>query len=1219
MGQVWEGWDLWDRRPVALKMLKVPQHLEKFKQEFLFLKRLSHPGLVEPYDFHYTSERVPFFTMELVEGCDLSRRDFKKDSKEFYRITIKIAEILEYLHSRGIVHGDLKPENFKLTSGVFGIKLLDLGLAEKIRSSGGEKPKGTLFYMAPEVLKKSEVDHRADLYSLGIILYELLTGRLPFEAKDPVHLITLHLEKQAIPPKELNHKIPDDLNHLVMSLLEKEPSKRISSAKKLKRKLLDLSGERKINQDKLLPLAYCSSGEMIGRAKDISTAKRILKGSIKTKGGGLFVEGDLGIGKSTFLKELKLFSQLEGILFFDSRCFEGETLPYQPIKEILFKMLPYFKNYCFSLLEEYRSELALIVPEMAQKKNAAFNYQMSSFYFKRIAKFLIKGSKAMPFGMCIDDLHWIDEGSLRILENLLERMDQGKIFLCGSFGKGSFRGNSYLKVFLGRFSQKENTKHLKLGPLGSREIKSLVKSCFRQKKAPGELVDYVNKNASGNPFFSIEVLKLLLKNKVIRFHRNQLKVDQDGLESFHIPGNVEKVWVSNLSALDEKSLGLLNLASLTRKGFDLKIIRFITGFSQREVSEILYFLQKEEFIRQTEKGTERGSWYEFSSSPLKELLYRRIPKSEKRKLHRILGEHLEERQGEKVDLAYHFTRAEDYQKGHLYSLLCAKDSSNQFAYQQTLYHLKNALDFSSKFPEEKKRSEKKIQALMVRADFWKKTGELNSALADYKSIMNLAQDYIDKKIEGEVHREMGEIYRLKHEYKKGLVCLENALSTYKELGDLYGIARTLNNMGNLHHMNSEFEKALKPYEIAIELYEKTGDKESLAVTLNNIGAVYFSTHRYGEALVYFNRSLSLHRKLRNKMETARGLNNLGAVSIQLGEYKRAIDYLLESLELNRKMGNKKEACFNLENLADAFFRKGEYKKSLKYCQEGLRLSKEIDFSQRSGQILKFMGMDHFELGEYFKSKTSFEKANEVATQIDDKGLKAEIQLNHAKLLFVLNKDSEAERDLVSAEEIIEKIEDQRSKIKSLQFEGLIKHKNGKDRNWIFPFEQALGIAKKLNAKEELLSLSLDVWGIYLDLGEFENARKYQELSEKFSKQLESDAYIPLYLFNLARRSWLEGLKDKSMDLLFRGVEKAERLRKLEILWRFHHLLAKWHMELTEYEKAYKELEKAGEILRKLSGNIKEPELKDSYLNDEKKKELLSDVKSIAGMLVGEEK
>jgi len=1216
MGEVWRGWDLWDKKPVALKLLKETKHLEKFKKEFLFLKRLNHPGLVEPFDFNYTREKIPYFTMELVEGIDLSQKHLKKNLKEFYRITIKIAEILEYLHSQGIVHGDLKPENFKLTDDILGVRLLDLGLAEKVRSSGGEKPKGTLCYMAPEILRKQDVDHRADLYSLGIIFYEILTGRLPFEAEDPVHLITLHLERQALPPRDLNDSIPTGLSDLILCLLEKIPEKRIGSARKLKEKLLDLSAKKKSYKEQLLPLFYSSPGEMIGRGKDFSMIKKALKSSVKTKGCVFLLEGELGVGKSTFLKELKLFSQLEGILFLDTRCFENETSPHQPIKEVLVKILPYFENLCPSLLKEHGEELGFVLPGIAKHKTKMVNQNLASSYFKRIAELLIKGSQVTPFAICFDDLHWADEGSLKILDNLMEGIDRGKISLCGSFHRGSLERNANLKMLINKFSGDGKFNLLKLGSLSIREIKSLIRLCFHQKEPPIELVDYVYKSASGNPFFSLEVLKLLLQNKVVFFQQNRFRMDQKGLESFQVPENVEKVWMSNIARLDERTAMLLNLASLLRRGFDLGTIEFLTGFSEGEISEILFFLLKEEFIRQVEKNAGESLWYEFSSPSLKEILYRKISISERKRLHQRVGEYLEKKKGEKEDLAYHFTRAERHQKAYPYSLLCAQDFSNQFAYKQTLYHLKNAIEFSSKFPSGKERSEKQLETLMVRADFWKKTGELNSALGDYQSILDLVQNFPNEKVEAKAFRELGEIYRIKHDYKNGLVSLQRALKVYQKIKDDGGVAKTLNNMANIHWGNAQHETALQTHHQVLEIHSSLGNKNAMALSLNNIGAIYFTLHQYQKALEYFNQALTLQKQMGDQMEVARGLNNLAAVSIHLGNYEKAIRYLLESLELNRKMGNKKEVCFNLENLADVFLRKGEYKRSLKYCQKGLKLSKEIDFTQRSGQILKFMGKDHLRLGEYSKAKKSLEKAYQVAAKIDDKGLKAEILLGQAELFLILNQIKKAEKNLALVKEIIEDIKDERTFIKFSQLEGLIKIKNNEEENGLKCLEQGFKIAEKLSAKEEILQLSLDIWEVYLDLGEVEKTQKFQEISERSLKEIESDAYQPKYFFSLARKNWSEDFGDKAKSFLLRAIAEAEKLEELELLWRLHHLLARWYMELNEYEKAYKELERAGRILKKLSENIKDPELKESHLKDEKKVELLSDVKSIAQMLVG---
>jgi len=139
LGKVFEVVDLWEAKTVALK-LHSPQKeqqensLERFKQEFRLCSELSHPGIVEAYDFGYTGDHTAFYTMEIVQGEELTPEVARPDLSRFFQVVWQIYDILNYLHSLGLVHADLKPSNFKLTGDIFSLKLLDFGLAQSILS-----------------------------------------------------------------------------------------------------------------------------------------------------------------------------------------------------------------------------------------------------------------------------------------------------------------------------------------------------------------------------------------------------------------------------------------------------------------------------------------------------------------------------------------------------------------------------------------------------------------------------------------------------------------------------------------------------------------------------------------------------------------------------------------------------------------------------------------------------------------------------------------------------------------------------------------------------------------------------------------------------------------------------------------------------------------------------------------------------------------------------
>ncbi len=255
IGKVYQALDRWTNQNVAIKVLfsglANPVMAESFQKEFHLLCQLKHPGVVEAFDFGYLNQAdlkaapIPYFTMEFVAGKSLSESfidpfQSPKPASEFERLYLliwQICDILEFLHLRGLAHCDLKPDNIKITDQIFRPKILDFGLAEEIGSKRVKEIKGTLPYMAPEMFKEEPLDERTDLYSLGVILYKLVTSKLPFSSEDPVKIISAHLQQRPLPPSEINPYIPPSLNELVIKLLEKSPSERPKDANRIKQML----------------------------------------------------------------------------------------------------------------------------------------------------------------------------------------------------------------------------------------------------------------------------------------------------------------------------------------------------------------------------------------------------------------------------------------------------------------------------------------------------------------------------------------------------------------------------------------------------------------------------------------------------------------------------------------------------------------------------------------------------------------------------------------------------------------------------------------------------------------------------------------------------------------------------------------------------------------------------------------------------------------------
>lgn len=247
MSVVFEAYDNVMKRTVAVKMLKDEiahdtQSVKRFINESKAVAMLSHPNIVKIYDVSVKENRK-YIVMERVEGITLKNYLNKKGTlgmREMLQYTEQILLALEHAHAKGIVHRDIKPQNILLLkNGV--IKVTDFGIAKLPNAETvtmTDKAIGTVYYISPEQASGKRVDRRSDIYSLGVLMYEMCTGKLPFMADSPVSVALMHVKDQPKRPSEIVPTIPKGLEQIILGAMEKQPDKRIQSASQML-KLLD--------------------------------------------------------------------------------------------------------------------------------------------------------------------------------------------------------------------------------------------------------------------------------------------------------------------------------------------------------------------------------------------------------------------------------------------------------------------------------------------------------------------------------------------------------------------------------------------------------------------------------------------------------------------------------------------------------------------------------------------------------------------------------------------------------------------------------------------------------------------------------------------------------------------------------------------------------------------------------------------------------------------
>ncbi|MGN1127403.1 MAG: Stk1 family PASTA domain-containing Ser/Thr kinase [Candidatus Flemingiibacterium sp.] len=249
MAVVFEAMDMLMRRNVAVKMLKDDinndaQSVKRFINESKAVAMLSHPNIVNIYDVSVKDDRK-YIVMELVDGITLKNYILKKGLLSFHEvisITEQILMALEHAHSKGIVHRDIKPQNIMiLKNGV--VKVADFGIAKLPNAETvtmTDKAIGTVFYISPEQASGKKIDRRSDIYSLGVTMYEMATGKLPFVADSPVSVAIMQVKNTPRPPREINPNIPVGLEQIILGAMEKNPDNRFQSAAQMLRHIAQL-------------------------------------------------------------------------------------------------------------------------------------------------------------------------------------------------------------------------------------------------------------------------------------------------------------------------------------------------------------------------------------------------------------------------------------------------------------------------------------------------------------------------------------------------------------------------------------------------------------------------------------------------------------------------------------------------------------------------------------------------------------------------------------------------------------------------------------------------------------------------------------------------------------------------------------------------------------------------------------------------------------------
>ena len=519
--------------PPAVSPAAGPQgHAEKLRlalaREFRTLSSLRHPHIVSVLDFGFDTFNRPFFTMELLPA----RRTLTQAGQSLpligkLRLLAQLLRALIYLHRRGILHRDIKPSN--VLSDGDSVKVLDFGIAAPIKST--KDLAGTLVYMAPEVLLGENPSPASDLYAVGVLTYELLTGRFPY-SRDSVTKMLLgvlgqgtaaRLSETALllvesyrikdnsevhsddsrpldqAPEPLRMEgIPEPLARLVAGLLCRDAKQRYSDAAAVLAELSDAVGESFPAETAATRDSLLQAAGLVGREGELAQLDTALDLTFSGQGSAWLIGGESGVGKSRLLDELRTLAMVRGAQVACGQAVDAARAVYQVWQGAL-------RSLCLGteLDDVDAGVLRAAVPDIAtllarpvpdcppvNPKNAQARFLAS------VEKLLV--AQTEPLVLVLEDLHWAEPASLAVLAHLVPSITRRPILVIGSY-----RNDERPRLP----EELPGARSLPLRRLSEQEVALLSVSMLGEVGRSAELVTLLKRETEGNPFFIVEILR----------------------------------------------------------------------------------------------------------------------------------------------------------------------------------------------------------------------------------------------------------------------------------------------------------------------------------------------------------------------------------------------------------------------------------------------------------------------------------------------------------------------------------------------------------------------------------------------------------------------------------------------------------------------------------------------------------------------------------------
>ena len=971
MGAVYKARDRELDRFVALKLIRPElaanaSILARFKQELLLSREVTHRNVIRIYDLG-DADGVKFITMEFVEGRDL--RSLIQEKKKFppeeaVELMLQVCRALEAAHSLGIIHRDLKPQNIMLDR-TGRILVMDFGLARTVEGDGMTQTGalvGTMEYMSPEQALGKDLDQRSDLFSLGLILYELLTGVMPFKAESAVASLLKRNQERAAPVSDHDGTVPSTLSNIVSKCLERDPNSRYQSATEFLRDLEAWQGKGAAatlrfptsakpwgqtvpwhwigSMAAVLALAitgFLLRGKLFGPSTKTPTAPAVSLAilpfrnasgdpSVDWLGPSLADMLSSDVGQSARLRTVSP-DRLHQVLS-DLKISSEVSLDPQRLKQVA----------------EFSTADTLVWGQYARFGDQ-IRIDATLQDLKHDRRISLKGTaaseKEIPGA--------VDQLASAIRQNLALSSDVVKELRASSFQPSS-KSIPALREYdqgLQLMRDGKNAGALKLFQTATKDDPEFALAFSKMAEAYSRL-GYDNE-AEDAARLAVDKSQNLPETEKYLIAANHFRIAKDYPKAVEAYQNLAKVSPDNPDL--ESALGSIYESSGDfgkAREFDQKVL----ASNPKDIATLLAM----------------GRVEILSGNPQASI--------------------------EPLNHAYSLAVAVDNQeqKGTILHVLGAA-YSNLNKPDDALQNYQQALEIRRKLGEKKGIADS-LNMIAITYDGLAKS---DLALKNYNDALQIYREIGDKQDTGAVLLNIGQFDDDRGKYDEALKLLKESLQIQHDVQNQNGEALCLNNIGGTYLSKGNFDDARVYFEQALQLREKINVPSDIATTLHNLGEVSTKTGQYDQALARYMRALQLYRDAGDKHGAAMEGFSVGTIFGYQGRYgsavsskKQAVDDFRSVHEQTYWMG---EALIGYGN---ALSEAGQLDQATKTLDEALKLARELKNDGLVAETLNRQGDNLSYRGDVRSAQALYEQALQTASKSTDRNLLLLSKLNLSK-------------------------------------------------------------------------------------------------------------------------------------------------------------------------------------------------------------------------------